>query len=122
MTVFNKHLEKQKNVTFHFQEKPLTEKSEIKYIGIYFLAVQHRIFHKHYEVFTKKADNAVGAVLHARSFVGKDISIWDLIRLYFGCIDTYLKNGAELIPDTVDAYRKQLEGVQHKFLQKFLSQ
>ncbi|KAF5346210.1 hypothetical protein D9757_014055 [Collybiopsis confluens] len=80
------------------------------------------VFKKHYETYAKKASRALGAILHAKSFVGNDMAVWDSLELYRGHVEPYLMNGAEYSPDTVDSLTSLLKDVQHKFLHRVLYQ
>ncbi|KAF5338837.1 hypothetical protein D9757_014693 [Collybiopsis confluens] len=100
---------------------PLKKVTEAKYIGVYHQSGRGSRYRNHYEAFAEKAKKAAGAILHARTFVGKDMPLWDLRMLYAGRVEPYLSNGAELIPDNVASHRKLLEDVQHYFLRRMLS-
>ncbi|KAJ3926417.1 MAG: hypothetical protein NXY57DRAFT_905660, partial [Lentinula lateritia] len=92
-----------------------------KYIGVHHQTGQGSIYKDNYQMLADKAKNAAGAVLHAKTFVGSDMPIKDMITMYWARVDPYLKNGSEFIMDVVVSHREQLEEVQHYFLRRALS-
>ncbi|KAF5371085.1 hypothetical protein D9757_010790 [Collybiopsis confluens] len=120
--IHNAQYEKEKNVKFTLHGRELQVVKDTKYIGAHFQSSKGNMFKKHYETYAKKASRASGAILHAKSFVGNDMAVWDSLELYRGRVEPYLMNGAEYSPDTVDSLTSLLKDVQHKFLRRVLYQ
>ncbi|KAF5381226.1 hypothetical protein D9757_007888 [Collybiopsis confluens] len=120
--IHNAQYEKEKNVKFTLHGRELQVVKDTKYIGAHFQSSKGNMFKKHYETYAKKASRASGAILHAKSFVGNDMTVWDSLELYRGRVEPYLMNGAEYSPDTVDSLTSLLKDVQHKFLRRVLYQ
>ncbi|KAJ3858286.1 hypothetical protein EV359DRAFT_14709, partial [Lentinula novae-zelandiae] len=74
IAVFGKDTEP--TTTFLLHGKELQKKTEMKYIGVHHQTGRGSMYNVHYETYAKKAKNVAGAVLHAKTFVGKDIPLW----------------------------------------------
>ncbi|KAE9401696.1 hypothetical protein BT96DRAFT_817520, partial [Gymnopus androsaceus JB14] len=120
MAVFGKNPDP--GAVFLIHGKPMRKETEFKYMGAWHQTpLRSSMCKKNYEAYAEKAKNIAGAVLHAKTFVGKDIPVWDMRQLYIGRVDPYLMNGAEFIADTIKKNREVLEAVQHYFLRRMLS-